>query len=46
MKILIIEDEFDLLIAINNFLVKENFICELAENFQKADEKLSFMNMI
>ncbi|MCJ7449671.1 MAG: response regulator transcription factor [Bacteroidales bacterium] len=41
MKILIIEDEFDLLIAINNFLVKENFICELAENFRKADEKLS-----
>jgi DNA-binding response OmpR family regulator len=41
MKILIIEDELELLIAINNFLVKENFICELAENFRKADERLS-----
>ncbi len=41
MKILIIEDEIDLLIAINNFFVKENYICELAENFSKANEKLS-----
>ena len=41
MKILIIEDEIDLLIAISNFLTKENFICELAGNFRKADEKLS-----
>ena len=41
MKILIIEDELELLIAINNFLVKENFICELAENYHKADERLS-----
>ena len=41
MKILIIEDEVELLIAINNFLVKENYICELAENSAKAKEKLS-----
>ena len=41
MKILIIEDEIELLIAISNFLTKEKFICELAENFRKADEKLS-----
>lgn len=41
MKILIIEDEVELLIAISNFLIKENYICELAENFRKADEKLS-----
>jgi DNA-binding response OmpR family regulator len=41
MKILIIEDEIELLIAISNFLIKENYICELAENFRKADEKLS-----
>lgn len=41
MKILIIEDEIDLLLAVNNFLIKENYICELAESFQKADEKLS-----
>lgn len=40
MKILIIEDEIELLIAISNFLTKENFICELADNFRKADEKL------
>ena len=41
MKILIIEDEIDLLLTVNNFLIKENYICELAENFKKADEKLS-----
>ncbi len=41
MKILIIEDEIELLIAISNFLTKENFVCELAENFSKADDKLS-----
>lgn len=41
MKILIIEDEIELLVAISNFLIKEDFICELAENFRKADEKLS-----
>jgi len=41
MKILIVEDEIELLIAISNFLIKENYICELAENFKKADEKLS-----
>ena len=41
MKILIIEDEVELLIAISNYLTRELFICELAENFKKADEKLS-----
>jgi len=41
MKILIIEDEIELLIAISNYLVRENYICELAESFKKADEKLS-----
>lgn len=41
MKILIIEDEFDLLIAISNYLTKENYICELAESFSKASEKLA-----
>jgi DNA-binding response OmpR family regulator len=41
MKILIIEDEIELLITMSNFLIKENYICELAESFQKADEKLS-----
>jgi DNA-binding response OmpR family regulator len=41
MKVLIIEDEIELLIAISNFLTKENFICELSESFRKAQEKLS-----
>lgn len=41
MKILIIEDEIDLLIAISNYLIKENYICELADNFMNANEKLS-----
>jgi DNA-binding response OmpR family regulator len=41
MKILIIEDEIDLLVTISNYLVKENYVCELAENFRKAEEKLS-----
>ena len=40
MKVLIIEDEIELLIAVSNFLTKENFVCELAENFRNADEKL------
>ena len=41
MKILIVEDEIELLIAISNYLTKENYICELTENFEKASEKLS-----
>ena len=41
MEILIIRDEIDLLVAISNFLIKETFICELADNYAKADEKLA-----
>lgn len=41
MKILIIEDEIELLIAVGNYLTRENYICELADNFAKANEKLS-----
>jgi DNA-binding response OmpR family regulator len=41
MKLLIIEDEIDLLISLNNYLVRENYVCELAGNFRKAEEKLS-----
>jgi len=41
MKILIIEDEIELLVAISNYLIKENYVCELAENFNKASEKLA-----
>jgi DNA-binding response OmpR family regulator len=41
MKILIIEDEVDLLIAISNFLVKEKYVCELATTFELAHEKIT-----
>jgi two-component system OmpR family response regulator len=41
MKILIIEDEVELLISISNFLTRETFICELAESYEKADDKLA-----
>lgn len=41
MKILIIEDEIDLLIGISNYLTKENYICELAESYTKAGDKLA-----
>ncbi len=41
MKLLIIEDEIELLIAISNYLIKENYLCELADNFASAREKLS-----
>jgi DNA-binding response OmpR family regulator len=40
-KILIIEDEVELLIAISNYLTKEKYICELADDFPKADLKIS-----
>ncbi len=41
MKILIVEDEIELLIAISNYLVKEQYICELADTYTKAQEKIS-----
>jgi len=41
MKVLIIEDEVELLIAISNFLTREKYICELAEGFMKAEDKLA-----
>ena len=41
MKILVIEDEIELLIAISNFLTKETYICELVESYAKADDKLA-----
>jgi DNA-binding response OmpR family regulator len=33
--------EIELLIAISNFLTRERFICELAENFEKAEDKIA-----
>jgi len=41
MKILIIDDEIELRVAISNYLVKEKYVCELASNFSEANEKLS-----
>lgn len=41
MKVLIIEDEVELLLALNNYLIKEDFICELAENYVIATDKIS-----
>jgi DNA-binding response OmpR family regulator len=41
MKILIIEDEPDLLQEIAAYLVKENYVCETAKNFNEAAEKLN-----
>jgi len=41
MKILIIEDEIELLVAISNFLTKKNYICELAANYAIADDKIA-----
>jgi len=41
MKVLIVEDEIDLLTTLNNFLTKENYTCELAENSQIAAEKIA-----
>ncbi len=41
MKILVIEDESDLLKTIEDFLIREGYLCETAENFGKAQAKLS-----
>ena len=41
MKILIIEDEKELLNSIAGFLAGQGFVCEKAESFVIADEKLS-----
>ncbi len=40
MKILIVEDEPELLKEIEAYLVKEGYICEVAANFNDASEKL------
>lgn len=40
MKILLVEDEKELLIAISNYLTRENYICELADTFKKAESKI------
>ncbi len=40
MKILIVEDEVELLILMSNYLTKEGYVCELAKSYQKAEDKL------
>lgn len=46
MKILIIEDEIELLLAMSNFLVREGYICELADNYKKASEKIAIYEYV
>ena len=40
MKILIVEDQVDLLNTIQNSLSKENFTCETADTKKKAEYKI------
>lgn len=44
MKLLIIEDELELLKEIESFFSTENFVCETASNFDDADDKLALYN--
>jgi len=41
MKILVVEDEKGLAESIVDFLSREGFICEVANTFWQADEKIS-----
>ena len=41
MKILIVEDEQELINVVESFLLNEGYICETARNFYEAEEKLS-----
>lgn len=42
MKVLIIEDEKELVVSISNYLHAENYLCEFAETFLSAIEKIQF----
>jgi len=44
MKLLIIEDELELIKEIEAYLSNESFICETALNYNEADEKLTLYN--
>jgi DNA-binding response OmpR family regulator len=44
MKILIIEDEKDLVETMKNYLVSEGFLCETATSFVEAEDSLSVYN--
>ncbi|MCB9501876.1 MAG: response regulator transcription factor [Deferribacteres bacterium] len=40
MKLLLIEDELELLQEMQHYLEKENYLCETAHTFREADEKI------
>ena len=40
MKILLIEDEYDLCQSVKEYLTRENYLCECAKNYQEAVEKI------
>ncbi|HNV99102.1 MAG TPA: response regulator transcription factor, partial [Chitinophagales bacterium] len=42
MKVLLVEDEPDLRTIVSSYLLKEGFICEVAETYLKALRKISF----
>jgi DNA-binding response OmpR family regulator len=44
MKILIIEDEKELLVTIKNYLETEGFLCETASSYFEAEDSLSVFN--
>jgi len=44
MKLLIVEDELELLNATSGYLEKEDFVCETAPNFFEAEDKLIAYN--
>jgi DNA-binding response OmpR family regulator len=44
MKILLIEDEPELLATIKNYLASEGFLCETASSFYEAEDSLSVYN--
>lgn len=44
MKLLIVEDEIELLDATSGYLEKEDFVCETAPNFFEAEDKLISYN--
>ena len=41
MKILVVEDEKELAKSINDFLIQEDFICDVSSNYSDADSKIS-----
>ena len=45
MKLLIVEDEMELLNATSGYLEKEDFVCESAPNFFEAEDKLDLLQL-